>query len=477
MGVYSEAAKQAFLESDSIYNKHTEDYYKSRMFYGYAQVLIDAKSDSEARYFAARAINDFDIFKTAYKQKEDMKLNGIVLRPVGEANDFVACYTDPDTKSRLFETVRIIDGKVESCTSKETSAKVVTEGAKEILKAIGKAIKDFLEKIIGIIKKLLGMKPNDKQEKDLKDTLDKAEKAKSEADNINDPEEAKDLKKEADEINKKTEDIQKEMEDVAKGYQKAAEYTKNAEEEIKDSSEKTKESMDYGWADINKRMQQSMENMNKSFDNISDSIDNIRKNGSKESNEFLDDLADILAGRSSKGRRAREKSEPIDVEYKEVEKESYNLARDFGSSEVVLSEGAKEILGKIWTAIKNFIKGIIDTIKKLLGKKPNEKQEKDLKEDLNTAEEILKDAEDLKSQEDPDKVVQFRQRSKDVSDKVKNTASEMKKNGNLDEDDIMNLAKDMNVKLQFGDEEINVNDPDFHKKFNDLMDSDKPLKF
>lgn len=112
MGIYSDKAKQAYLEADLLYGKKSEDYFKSRMFYGYAQVLIDAKSDSEAAYLQARAINDFDTFKKCYTPAKGDILNGIVLKqPLGEANEFVACTTTINGDKKL-ETVKICNGKV-----------------------------------------------------------------------------------------------------------------------------------------------------------------------------------------------------------------------------------------------------------------------------------------------------------------------------------------------------------------------------
>ena len=112
MGIYSKLAKEMYLESGNLCDKKTEDYYKSKMFYGNAQVLIDAKSESEAKVLQARAINDFDVFCKCYKVGNGDKLNGIVLRPVGEGtNLFIACTTGID-KSKSFEHVLIHEGKV-----------------------------------------------------------------------------------------------------------------------------------------------------------------------------------------------------------------------------------------------------------------------------------------------------------------------------------------------------------------------------
>ena len=112
MGIYLKKAKEAFLESGNLCDKKTESYYKSKMFFGNAQVLVDAKSESEAKLFQARAINDFETFCKSYSVANGDKLNGIVLKPVGEdANEFIACTTGID-KSRSFEHVIIREGKV-----------------------------------------------------------------------------------------------------------------------------------------------------------------------------------------------------------------------------------------------------------------------------------------------------------------------------------------------------------------------------
>lgn len=112
MGIYSNKAKEAFLEADNLFDKKRECYYKSKMFYGNAQVLIDAKSESEAKVLQARAINDFDIFCKCYKVDNGEKLNGIVVKPVGESsNEFIACTTGID-KSRSFEHIVIREGKI-----------------------------------------------------------------------------------------------------------------------------------------------------------------------------------------------------------------------------------------------------------------------------------------------------------------------------------------------------------------------------
>ena len=118
MGIYSKEAKEAYLESGNLCDKKTEDYYKSNMFYGYAQVLIDANNETEAKYFQARAINDFDAFCKCYKVDDGDKLNGIVLKSVDEgSNLFIACTTGID-KSRSFEKVLIHEGKVISAEKK-----------------------------------------------------------------------------------------------------------------------------------------------------------------------------------------------------------------------------------------------------------------------------------------------------------------------------------------------------------------------
>lgn len=112
MGIYSNKAKEAFLEVDNLFDKKRECYYKSKMFYGNAQVLIDANSESEAKVLQARAINDFDAFCKCYKVANGDKLNGIVLKPVGESsNEFVACTIGLD-KSRSFEHVIVSEGKI-----------------------------------------------------------------------------------------------------------------------------------------------------------------------------------------------------------------------------------------------------------------------------------------------------------------------------------------------------------------------------
>lgn len=112
MGIYSEKAREAFLEADNLFDKKKECYYKSKMFYGNAQVLVDAKSESEAKVFQARAINDFDAFCKCYKVDNGDKLNGIIVKPVGESgNEFIACTTGID-KSRSFEHIIICEGKI-----------------------------------------------------------------------------------------------------------------------------------------------------------------------------------------------------------------------------------------------------------------------------------------------------------------------------------------------------------------------------
>jgi hypothetical protein len=112
MGIYSNKAKEAFLEANNLFDKKSESYYKSKMFYGNAQVLIDAKSESEAKVLQARAINDFDTFCKCYKVDNGEKLNGIVVKPVGESsNEFIACTTGID-KSRSFEHIVIREGKI-----------------------------------------------------------------------------------------------------------------------------------------------------------------------------------------------------------------------------------------------------------------------------------------------------------------------------------------------------------------------------
>lgn len=129
MGIYSKLAKNVYLESGNLCDKKTEDYYKSNMFFGYAQVLIDANSESEAKVLQARAINDFDTFCKCYKVDNGEKLNGIVVKPIGESsNEFIACTTGID-KSRSFEHVVIREGKIISA-HKDT---IVAEEADQVV--------------------------------------------------------------------------------------------------------------------------------------------------------------------------------------------------------------------------------------------------------------------------------------------------------------------------------------------------------
>lgn len=360
MGVYSEVAKKAYLESDNLYGKHTDDYYKSKMFYGYAEVLIDAKSDSEAKYFETRAINDFDVFKTAYRERTDKKLNGIVVRPVGEANDFVACYTDPDTKSRLFETVRIINGKVESCTVRETavdskpkdisinnnrprgrnraldrdfgsSEVVLSEGAKEIFNKAKEFLKKILNAIIDKLDSLLSKFPNSKFATKIRELLGKAKTTLNKTKDANSAEEIKEAKQDTDDLNKKCQDLDEEIkkakEDLEKEKQGKSEEDK--EDNIPDSIKQRH-------AAAAEEKKKSMENMNNIFNDIDENQKEINKLF-EELDDIMDDhksdskkgWGDIKKRTNNFGKGPGADKEPIDVEYKEVKKESYNLAIDF----------------------------------------------------------------------------------------------------------------------------------------------------
>lgn len=118
MGVYSNLAKKNYLESNLLYEKAVDDYYKTGMFYGLAQVVVDAHDENEAKYFAARAVNDFDTFKKCYKPKTDNKINGIVVNPSltnEAANEFVVVYKTENGK--MFEKVVIENGKILSCNT------------------------------------------------------------------------------------------------------------------------------------------------------------------------------------------------------------------------------------------------------------------------------------------------------------------------------------------------------------------------
>ena len=118
MGIYSKQAEKAYLESGLLLNKASEDYYKSKMFYGNIQAYIDASNETEAKYFAARAINDFDTFCKCYAPEKDEKLNGIVVKPVGEvSNMFIACCTDLNG-DKIIEKVTVREGKVVDVTKK-----------------------------------------------------------------------------------------------------------------------------------------------------------------------------------------------------------------------------------------------------------------------------------------------------------------------------------------------------------------------
>lgn len=120
MGIYSNLAKKNYLESNLLYEKAADDYYKTGMFYGLAQVVVDAHDENEAKYFAARAVNDFDTFKKCYKPKTDNKINGIVVNPSltnEAANEFVVVYNTENGK--IFEKVVIENGKILSCKSTE----------------------------------------------------------------------------------------------------------------------------------------------------------------------------------------------------------------------------------------------------------------------------------------------------------------------------------------------------------------------
>ena len=134
MGIYSKEAKQAYIESGLLLNRAPEDYYKAKMFYGNVQVYIDASNETEAKYFAARAINDFDTFCKCYAPDKDEKLNGIVVKPVGETNIFTACLSTDDKK--IIETITVKEGKVI-----DTAKKVIDKTKEKVGAAINK-VKD-----------------------------------------------------------------------------------------------------------------------------------------------------------------------------------------------------------------------------------------------------------------------------------------------------------------------------------------------
>lgn len=143
MGIYSKEAQQAYIESGLLLNRASEDYYKAKMFYGNVQVYIDASNETEAKYFAARAINDFDTFCKCYAPAKDEKLNGIVVKPVGESNIFAACLSTDDKK--IIETVTIKEGKVI-----DTAKKVIDktkEVANKTVEKVGSAVDKAKEKI------------------------------------------------------------------------------------------------------------------------------------------------------------------------------------------------------------------------------------------------------------------------------------------------------------------------------------------
>ena len=128
MGIYSKQSKKAFLESNLLFEKASEDYYKAKMFYGYAQVYIDANNETEAKVFAARAVNDFDTFCKCYTPDNGDKLNGIVVKPFGEtANEFVACSTTIEGNKK-FEHIVIREGKIIA-----TNSNVIVKEENEIV--------------------------------------------------------------------------------------------------------------------------------------------------------------------------------------------------------------------------------------------------------------------------------------------------------------------------------------------------------
>lgn len=125
---------------------------------------------------------------------------------------------------------------------------------------------------------------------------------------------------------------------------------------------------------------------------------------------------------------------------------------------IIVSEGVKEIFHSVIQAIKDFINGIIDFIKKLFKKNPDEKTKSKLNDNLDKAKETLNVVNTI-TPEDTDKLKEAKNDSEEINKAVKEIGSKM------------------GVTVGTADERIELDDPDFDKKFDKLMQGDKPLVF
>lgn len=126
--------------------------------------------------------------------------------------------------------------------------------------------------------------------------------------------------------------------------------------------------------------------------------------------------------------------------------------------QIIVSEGVKEIFHSIIQAIKDFINGIIDFIKKLFKKNPDDKNKQALNDNLDKAKETLNVVNTI-TPEDTDKLKEAKNDSEKINKAVKEIGSKM------------------GVTIGTADERIELDDPDFDKKFDKLMQGDKPFVF
>ena len=126
--------------------------------------------------------------------------------------------------------------------------------------------------------------------------------------------------------------------------------------------------------------------------------------------------------------------------------------------QIIVSEGVKEIFHSVIQAIKDFINSIIDFIKKLFKKNPDEKTKSKLNDNLDKAKETLNVVNTI-TPEDIDKLKEAKNDSEEINKAVKDIGSKM------------------GVTIGTADERIELDDPDFDKKFDKLMQGDKPLVF
>ena len=106
MGVYSEAAKKIYDDNRAkvlnekynlkkVFNEAEISGYKTDLFYGGAEVVVDAHDENEAKLFKKLAVNDFETFKRGFDRVTEPVLKEYAVRRYMAKEDILNEMSNP----------------------------------------------------------------------------------------------------------------------------------------------------------------------------------------------------------------------------------------------------------------------------------------------------------------------------------------------------------------------------------------------